>query len=160
MRRYLVFAGIALGVAVAWVAVLPSAPVAQPIAFSHSKHRPMACTVCHAGAETAVRAGIPQDALCLKCHATAPAARAAALWRDASQGASIPWKRVTHVPDHVFFSHRRHAGLAKLDCASCHADIGQSEAPPRRAPIRLDMNACIDCHRRERASQDCAACHR
>ena len=160
MRRYVAFVGIALGVAAAWLVVLPSAPVAQPIDFSHAKHRPMACTVCHSGGETAARAGIPQRNLCLKCHATAPTARAAALWANASQGASIPWKRVTHVPDHVFFSHQRHAGLARLDCASCHADVGQSEAPPGRAPMRLDMTACIDCHRREGASEDCAACHR
>ena len=161
MRSYLVFAGVVVGVAGGWLFLLPPAPIAQPLAFNHASHRTMACSVCHRGAETAARAAIPQGDICLKCHATAPkAAGAFAVWRDAGQGARIPWVRVARVPDHVYFSHRRHASLAKLDCASCHADVGQRTAPPGRAPVRLDMDACIACHSREGASQDCAACHR
>lgn len=160
MARSLRFAVVMAALAGAWVLALPPGPVAQPVAFNHAKHGPMACVVCHRGAEAGARAGLPQGDLCLKCHAAAPVAGAAPLWEEAARGASIPWIRVTRLPDHVFFSHRRHAGLARLDCASCHADVGKRPAPPTRAPLRLDMDSCIACHRREGASQDCAACHR
>ena len=160
MRRGLAFAGIVAGVAAAWLLLLPPAPAAQPLAFNHAKHRGMACTVCHRGAEEAARAGIPQGDTCLKCHASAPLARAQGLWDAAAKGADLPWVRVTRVPEHVYFSHRRHVRLARLECGSCHGDIGVRTAPPGRAATRLDMDSCIACHRREDASQDCAACHR
>jgi hypothetical protein len=58
------------------------------------------------------------------------------------------------------FSHRRHVTLAKLDCESCHGKMRERMAPLGVAPVRLDMNTCLSCHRREGAAEDCAACHR
>jgi predicted CXXCH cytochrome family protein len=158
--RALVFTGVVLAVGAAWLLLLPPAPLAQPLAFNHARHKGVTCTVCHRGAETAARASIPQGDLCLKCHATAPLPQAQGLWDAATKGARLPWTRVTHVPDHVYFSHRRHVGLARLECLSCHADIGARTAPPGRAPLRLDMDSCLACHRSEGATLDCAACHR
>lgn len=160
MVRPLVLAGIVVAAGAGWVLLMPRAPAAQPVPFSHAKHRGMACVVCHRGAEVSARAGIPQGETCLKCHATAPRGVDAALWSEAERGTRLGWTRVTRVPDHVYFSHRRHVALAKLDCVSCHADIGQWAAPPARAAMRLDMDTCLACHRTEGASQDCAACHR
>lgn len=160
MVRPLALAGIMVAAGAGWVVLMPPAPAAQPVDFSHARHRGMACAVCHEGAEVSARAGIPPGDTCLKCHATAPRGMHAALWSEVERGGRLPWIRVSRVPDHVYFSHRRHVALAKLDCASCHADIGQSTAPPARAPLRLDMDACLKCHRTEEASQDCAACHR
>lgn len=159
MTRLLRAAAVTAATAVAWVLLLPAAPLAQP-AFNHARHTGMGCTVCHRGAEAEARAGIPEAAVCLKCHATAPAAIRAASWDDAAKGRPIAWVRVTRLADHVMFSHRRHVGLARLDCTSCHADVGASTSPPGRAPVRLDMDACLGCHRREGAGQDCAGCHR
>ncbi len=160
MRRALAFAGVVVGVAAAWLLLLPPTPLAQPVAFNHAKHGGMACSVCHRGAEGAARAGIPQADTCLQCHAAAPVAQAQGPWDAAAKGARFPWVRVTRVPEHVYFSHRRHVGLARLDCKSCHANVGARTAPPGRAPARLDMDSCLACHQREGASQDCAACHR
>ena len=160
MARVSAFAGIVLAAAAAWLYLMPPASLHQPIAFDHAKHRPTACAVCHRGAESEARAGIPQRELCLECHAAPPRTASPVLWAASAPGTSIPWLRVARVPDHVFFSHRRHTALAGLECSSCHADVGQSTAPPGRARVRLDMNACLDCHRREGASEDCAACHR
>jgi len=160
MVRPLVLAGIVLAAAAAWMVVLPPAPAVQPVSFSHAKHVGVACRVCHGGAEDSARAGIPQGDTCLKCHATAPKGLNLALWGEIEHGGRLPWTRVTRVPDHVYFSHRRHVALAKLECASCHADVGRRHAPPGRAPVRLDMDTCLACHRTEGASQDCAACHR
>ncbi len=144
-------------VAVAWVVVLPPSPVGQPIAFPHAKHQGLACTVCHRGAATTARAGIPNAALCAKCHSTIPG-RAAT--DTAQRDQPIKWVQVTHVPDHVMFSHRRHVTLAKLDCESCHGKMRERMTPLGIAPVRLDMNTCLSCHRREGAAEDCAACHR
>lgn len=161
MVRWLRFAATAIAGALAWVLLLPAAPLSQPLAFNHARHQTVACAVCHRGAETSARAGIPQGDMCIKCHATAPAAAgAAALWPELARGRPIGWLRVTRVPDHVMFSHRRHVTLGGLACESCHADIGQRTAPPPRAPMRLKMDTCLACHQREGASADCAACHR
>jgi hypothetical protein len=160
MSRLLRLAALTLGTAAAWVLLMPRAPLGQPIAFSHARHAGMGCGVCHRGAETAARAGIPQGDVCLKCHATAPRAVAAAKWDEVARAQPIAWVRVSRLPGHAMFSHRRHVGLARLECTSCHADVGTSVVPPGRPPLRLDMDACLDCHKREGASQDCAACHR
>ncbi len=160
MARPLVLAVIVVAAGAGWMLLLPPAPAAQPVDFSHAKHRGMACAVCHRGAEVSARAGIPQGETCVKCHATAPRGTEAALWSDVERGGRLGWTRVTRVPDHVYFSHRRHVALAKLDCASCHDDIGQRAAAPAGAPLRLDMDACLTCHKTEGASQDCASCHR
>lgn len=161
MVRWLSFAATAAGGALAWVLLLPAAPLSQPLAFNHARHRSIACAACHRGAETSARAGIPQGGVCIKCHATAPsAAGAAVLWPELVRGRPIGWLRVTRVPDHVMFSHRRHVTLGRLECAACHADIGARAAPPRRPPRRLQMSSCIGCHRQVGVTEDCAACHR
>jgi len=160
MSRLLRFAALTLGMAAAWVLLLPRAPLRQPLAFSHARHAGMGCAVCHRGALEQARAGIPEAAVCLKCHATAPRAAAAAKWEEIGRAQPIAWVRVSHLPGHVMFSHRRHVGLARLECTSCHADVGTSALPPGRPPMRLDMDACLACHKREGANQDCAGCHR
>lgn len=160
MTRHLGLAGVVVVVATGWILLLPPAPVAQPIAFSHAKHAALACAVCHRGAETAARADLPAASLCAKCHAAIPGGATSPAAGDFGQNRSIGWVRVTRVPDHTIFSHRRHVALGNLTCASCHADIGRRAVPPGRQPIRLDMETCLACHTREGASEDCAACHR
>src|SRR6266511_4731900 len=125
-------------VAAAWMAILPPASLRQPITFPHAKHQTVGCTVCHGGAATGLRAGIPEVTLCTKCHATAPAGTTAA-WDPAVTRKSIAWVQVTHVPTHVMFSHRRHTTLGRLDCASCHGEMRDRRAPPGVAPVRLTM---------------------
>ena len=161
MQRYLLPALVAIVVAVGWVFALPPKPLAQPIAFSHARHASAGCVLCHQGAEAGIRAGIPQSDVCTRCHAAAPARGvSAAAWNDVSSGRRIAWQRVTRLPDHVAFSHRRHTGPGQLACASCHGDMRQRTEPPSRAPVRLVMDTCLTCHQREGASEDCAGCHR
>jgi hypothetical protein len=161
MRRYFFPVTVAIAIAVVWILVLPDAPVAQPVAFNHVKHAAVSCLVCHAGVTSGARAGIPQGDLCLRCHATAPARGVpAAVWTDIAEGRRIAWRQVTQVPDHVRFSHRRHTGAGQLACVSCHGDVQNRTTPPDRAAIRLVMDTCLSCHRREGASEDCAGCHR
>ena len=161
MQRYVLPALVAVVVAVGWVLALPAAPTAQPIAFNHAKHAAAGCVLCHQGAASGVRAGLPQGDTCTRCHATAPGnGISQAAWTGIASGQRIAWLRLTRVPDHVAFSHRRHTGPGQLACASCHGDMAQRTAPPGRAPVRLVMNTCLSCHKRENASEDCAGCHR
>ena len=161
MLRYLAFGAATLVTATGWILALPPAPVRQPLAFNHAAHAQTACATCHRGAESSVRAGIPQGDVCVKCHATAPRAGGAAeLWPAITRGDRVAWTRVNHLPDHVLFSHRRHVTLGRLDCASCHGDMRHQAAPVGVAATRLNMQTCLPCHQHESASEDCAACHR
>lgn len=159
MRRLVGAAFVMVAVAAAWIAMLPPAPIRQPMAFPHAKHQTTGCTVCHTGGQTAAHAGIPDVAVCTKCHATAPAGTGG-VWDAAVSRRTIGWVQVTEMPDHVMFSHRRHTRLGGLHCESCHGDMKQRWTPPGRSPVRLDMTTCLSCHRREGAAEDCAACHR
>jgi hypothetical protein len=160
MVRLLILGATVLAVATGWVLVLPVGAVIQPLAFNHAKHAAVACATCHSGAETSARATFPSGATCAKCHATAPASVGQASWDAIQRQDPARWVAVTHLADHVMFSHRRHVTLGGLACESCHADIGQRTAPPPRTPMRLKMDTCLACHQREGASADCAACHR
>lgn len=159
MMRAAAFIGLATAVAIGWMLLVPAVPVAQPFAFNHARHGDMACVTCHRGALRQQRATLPPLALCDKCHATEPTAAARVVWSEPRRE-SVPWVRVNRVPDHAMFSHRRHAGLGRLDCRACHGDVAQLTAPPPRPFVRLDMEGCLSCHRQENASQECAACHR
>lgn len=146
MQRAVSAALVAIVAALVWLAAMPAASIRQPIDFPHVKHQAVACTVCHRGAVTAARAGIPDAAFCAKCHSALPR--------------TIAWVQVTALPPHVMFSHRRHVTLARLDCTSCHGEMRTRRSPPGAAQVQLTMTACLSCHRHEGAADDCAACHR
>jgi c(7)-type cytochrome triheme protein len=136
----------------------------QPIAFNHSKHiaAGLECTNCHEGAQTAEHATIPALAVCVACHESAltKSPEEAKLRAFAAAGREIPWHPVTHVPAHVYFSHRRHVALAKIECTTCHGEMGKLSAPPSAPARRLDMQTCISCHESKQARTDCNDCHR
>lgn len=159
-RRPVTFVVVLLVTGTAWALLVP-VRLTQPIAFPHARHEALACVVCHRGAETNARAALPGGDLCARCHARPPkSGEGAAAWKAVAEGRPIAWRRVTRVPDHVAFSHRRHVALGRLTCESCHADIGTRAVPPVAPPLKISMNTCLGCHRQERASEDCAACHR
>ena len=155
----LLVAGATLAIGVIW---FPQLPVRQPLAFNHAKHKKMACVVCHRGVETRAYATIPDMNTCLNCHAAPPVkdATAIAIWNAAAMAKHIGWQRITRIPDHVYFSHRRHVDLAQLDCAACHGDMADRTTPPAHPLTRISMNNCLDCHRQQSASTDCARCHK
>jgi len=142
--------------------LLPGSGVEQPFSFNHQVHRVMDCTLCHSGAKAGVQAGLPQAEVCLKCHATSPLANAnyREIWKLAESGNPIRWNKLAKVPNHVYFSHNRHVRLAGLDCQECHGKISLAEKPPSSPLKKISMNNCLDCHRKSKVSQDCAACHR
>jgi hypothetical protein len=76
-----------------------------------------------------------------------------------NENRAIPWQRIYQVPDHVYFSHRRHVTLGKLECEKCHGNVRQLTAPPERPLIDQSMNWCMDCHEENSVSNDCLGCH-
>lgn len=136
--------------------------VRQPYAFNHAAHRVMNCSLCHQGAVEDIRASLPEIEICRKCHANSPLTDPKSLteWDKAVREGGFRWKKLTSVPDHVFFSHRRHTKFGKLKCERCHSDMQNLTAPPELPMIRVTMDLCIDCHEELAESEDCARCHK
>jgi len=135
----------------------------QPLLFNHKKHKEqgMSCDTCHRYFKTQNFSGMPIIAVCMECHKdkitdSPEEEKIRAFFRNKEE---IPWKRLYQQPDHVFFSHRRHVVLGKLECNICHGDIGQSEKPPSQPWVRMTMKWCMDCHAKSKASNDCLTCH-
>jgi hypothetical protein len=149
-----------------------SAETEQPIAFVHKIHvaeEEIPCTECHIGAEEAEHATIPAGDICLDCHedAMGESVEEAKLVEMLATGASIPWKRVHKLREHVRFSHRRHVVAGRVLCEKCHGEVAEQELPFAIPFIsfnaELGMERCIACHLESgnpRASIDCALCHR
>ena len=141
------------------------APVTQPVAFNHLKHTrdlQLECQFCHAYVTTGAHAGLPDGETCAPCHqepqGSAPeAARVTALLAD---GTPLRFNKLFRLPAHVFYTHRRHVGIAELKCQQCHGGIAETERPPSRPLVRITMRFCMDCHRAQGQSLDCVACHR
>ena len=70
----------------------------------------------------------------------------------------IPWQRVYGFSRHahVRFNHAPHI-RAKVECATCHGDMTQATTAVRL--VKHTMGTCLSCHRQNKASEDCAACH-
>jgi hypothetical protein len=156
------YAAFGLGVAVLYAALAPPPAVRQPIAFNHVKHGSMACRVCHAGVDDRPRAGLPPAAVCANCHARAPreddGERAA--WKRIEAKQEAGWLPLLRMPAHAYFSHQAHVKTALLACRNCHGQMERESRPPDRPLVTLEMEDCVRCHQKLKASSDCAACHR
>ncbi len=142
-------------------------PVVQPIAYNHNIHvegEGLECTDCHQRVEESPRATLPDLEVCLDCHDSDPladdSAEEAKLIAHIEAGSEIDWQRVYSVPDHVYFSHRRHVVSGDLECSNCHGPVGELTAPAEVPFYPLSMDACLDCHRKLEAKTDCLSCHR
>lgn len=138
--------------------------VTQPIAFNHAKHvkeLDLACTTCHVTVETEAFSGLPDAEVCGVCHAEpqGKSAEEAKVVAAIKAGTPLSWKPLFRQPSHIFYSHRRHVVVAKLECRLCHGAIAQTTSPPGRVR-KLRMDDCLACHRRSGVSTACTACHR
>ena len=135
-------------------------PVVQPIPFSHKQHceNNIACVLCHQTATTVETVGLPAAEVCITCHqsvaAGSPAIRKVSIY--AAHHKPIPWVRVYRIQDFVFFSHKRHAD-AKVSCSVCHGRVCKTDV--LKQEIKFSMKFCVDCHRTEKATAKCNACH-
>ena len=135
----------------------------QPIHFNHKKHlgQGLECDACHRYFKTQNFSGTPDISICMECHKEAITKNPGEekIRQFAKKREEIPWKRIYGEPDHVFFSHRRHVVLGKLQCQTCHGNIAESERPPSKPWVNMTMNWCMGCHTKNKVTNDCLACH-
>ncbi len=148
-----------------YVGVSSVRPMArQPIAFNHAKHMEngLNCSDCHSGVQTQAKATLPTLDTCVGCHQTAltTSREEEKIRTIAASGRELDWVQLTQMPPHVFFSHRRHVAVAHLACAECHGPMEKATRPPQRPWRTLTMNACIECHQKNKVNADCNDCHR
>jgi len=139
--------------------------VQQPIQFNHALHVEevdLECTDCHQYVTTEEFAGRPSLEICSGCHEDplTESSEEALLTEYIQNSEEIPWRRIYLLPDHVYYSHRRHVTVAGLECNVCHGEIALTSEPPRKPLKKLTMGFCLGCHEAEGASTDCNACHR
>ena len=145
----------------------------QPIPFSHRLHAgtmQIPCLYCHSGADRSRIAGVPALETCMNCHRVtkvdSPAIRQ--LTAVYQSGQPMPWQRIHHLPDHVFFDHRPHVA-AGVACQTCHGEVQTMERISQQMSMR--MSNCLGCHRDpgpalpagspiHKAAEQCGVCHR
>ncbi len=123
--------------------------VVQPIQFSHAHHVGgigLDCRYCHTSVEKSSFAGIPPTKTCINCHsqiwATAPILEPVrASFRDDTP---MKWKRVTDLPDFVYFNHQIHVKQG-VGCATCHGPV--DKMPLITQATSMQMEWCLACHR-------------
>lgn len=134
----------------------------QPIAFSHKTHagiHQIPCLYCHQYARKAAVAGIPSVEKCRNCHIVIlpfnPEVKK--LMGHWEKKELIGWIKVIDLPDHVYFTHKRHI-RSGIGCAVCHGAVEQMERFYQ--PVNLNMGKCLECHRQSKVSIDCWTCHK
>lgn len=154
-----------VAVMLSFLGLRQSHAVTQPIAFPHAVHVKdvgLECAACHPGVENSFHAQLPALSVCMECHedklSDKPEEQKV---RDLAKLPSPPqFRKLFLFPNHVFYSHRRHVVVAKIPCATCHGSIAETSAPPTHPLVRINMQFCLDCHRRRGVTVDCIACHR
>ena len=147
------------------IACSDSARFSQPIAYNHKKHIEEAglnCFDCHTQVLTHQKASIPNIRFCKNCHeqAMADSKEEGKLVDYIKKNQQIPWIQVHRVPDHAYFSHRRHVSLGKVACQDCHGDVNNMILPFSKPFYPIKMRFCISCHEKKRVNTDCTTCHR
>jgi len=123
---------------------------AQPVPFSHDHHTAalgIDCRYCHTSVEHSAFANVPATEVCMNCHKE--------IWKDSPMlepvrasfrtGEPIRWNRVHDLPDFVYFNHAIHVKKG-VGCDTCHGPV--NEMPLLRRGASLQMQWCLDCHRR------------
>jgi hypothetical protein len=105
------------------------------------------------------QATYPKEVFCMGCHQTVKkeSPEIAKLAELAKTKQKVPWARVYHVPDIVWFSHAVHVKDAKIDCKECHGDVSQRDVLFQEKST--SMVACMDCHAQRNAANGCDVCH-
>ena len=153
-------------IVVVYVASTSNKVIHQPLVYSHKIHieeAGLTCVDCHSSVETSSAASLPTLETCSTCHSESPISQSPEelkLLDFVAKSEPIPWKRIYTVPDHVYFSHRRHVTKGGLECKVCHGDVNELTAPASTQFLPVTMQNCMKCHRNNNVSNDCLACHR
>jgi hypothetical protein len=139
----------------------PLPPPEQPIPFNHKQHVALGlkCLDCHAIKEPGFQAGYPAESRCMACHVAirkdSPHIQKLAGFHKAKE--PVPWVKVYEVPDYVWFSHDSHHRGAGISCEHCHGPVSERTVIAKEKST--SMQACMDCHAKYNAPNDCDFCH-
>lgn len=106
----------------------------QPFNFDHALHVEEvdeSCESCHYFRDDGSFSGIPKLAQCVDCHEEPMGEtedEAIFFEQYVSREREVPWHVYSRQPDCVFFSHAAHVIGAKMDCATCHGNHGETES--------------------------------
>lgn len=147
------------------IALLPTDAVAQPIQFNHQKHvkdAGLECATCHEYYSTGESSGLPPLTTCEGCHqeAITKSPEEQKLIKLIASDPQSSFKKLFRLPDHAYYSHRRHVVAAGLQCETCHGGIAETTAPPQYPLVRITMATCVNCHIDTNATTECTDCHR
>lgn len=164
-HRYLIGAAVLLALLTLLLVTTRSYSVPQPVAFNHRKHTQdlgLGCDFCHRYVRSGAHAGLPDAQTCSICHSArqGTSEEAARVTELISAGDGLRFRKLFRLPSHVYYTHRRHVGIAGLECQNCHGAIAETERPPARPLVEVTMDFCLDCHRESEATLNCNACHR
>lgn len=133
----------------------------QPIPYSHKLHVGqfgLKCSECHQPGKDGFLMLYPATDKCMSCHRAiktdSPHIQKLAGFAAAKR--DVPWVQIYKVPDYVWFAHASHteAGIA---CASCHGPVAEREQLTKEKST--SMAACMSCHAKHGAPNDCDFCH-
>jgi hypothetical protein len=133
----------------------------QPLPFRHKQHSALGlkCTDCHAGNDAGDHLGFPAATKCMDCHKfiakEKPSIQKLAEYSKSKD--PIPWVRVNAVAAYVYWSHKDHRD-AGFDCKTCHGDVAGMDVMAKSTDV-TSMQACMTCHKANKASIGCAFCH-
>ncbi len=155
----------ALGFLGGRVLMRPNTTPEQPIQFNHKLHVQtveLECSDCHLYFRKGEHSGLPGLDICLGCHEEpmTDSPEEAKLVKMAGADPMPIFRKLFRLPDHVYYSHRRHVQIGKLECVTCHGAIADSTAPPKEPLVRISMKMCRDCHEQRGVTEQCASCHR
>lgn len=156
---------IIFGSFVVWAIIPSNSKIIQPISYNHKIHIENAglkCIDCHLNYEQTSSATLPLLEICANCHSEEPISKSSEelkLIDNIKKGKEILWQRIYTLPDHIYFSHRRHIILGKLDCVDCHGKVEEQTQPITRSVNKLTMDYCMNCHRKHKVTNDCLSCH-
>lgn len=120
----------------------------QPVLFDHRHHvrdDGIDCLYCHYDAERAPRAGVPETAVCMGCHAQ--------IWNESpllepvreswEENVPLRWNRVHKLPDFAYFDHSIHVTRG-VGCETCHGRVDLMARVEKTEP--MNMRWCLECH--------------
>jgi len=161
----------------------------QPIQFNHVLHNDLVdngCESCHFFREDGTYSGVPKLAQCIDCHEEVQGESAEEekfVTQYVENNREVPWRVYARQPDCVFFSHAAHVKLGKMDCATCHGAMGESETLKtyeanritglsrdiwgrniagfkKNSWDRMKMDDCSECHQRQNVNQNSVQTHK
>jgi len=155
----------AAGFAAGRVAFRPTEAVAQPVQFNHEKHVGdvgLECSTCHEYFNAGEHSGLPSLSTCQGCHeeALTESPEEQRLLDLIATDPQVTFRKLFRLPDHAYYSHRRHVAVAGLQCGTCHGPIEATTVPPQYPLVRMTMATCISCHEEQNVATDCTDCHR